>query len=626
MGPESGASGRLRTLVLLIGLATSTRATECDCCPQEETGGLQLPLYMAIPVIILLVMLSGLFSGLTLGLMGLDIVGLEIVMKGGNQEMAKCARKIHPVRSRGNHLLCTLLLGNVAVNSALSILTADIPALGGLMGFLLSTGLIVLFGEILPQAACSRFALQIGARTVLITQALMYSPLYVLTKPLSMMLDVLLGKEVLTVYSRAELLEMLKLQIKLGGTNETDGEEAQKIAEGAMCFRDKLVSEVMTPIEDAYFLSADTRLGFQEIKEVFERGFSRVPVYRRDKNDYVGVLHTKDLMFADPEDEMLLGDFINIFNRKADTFFPGDKLPEVLKKFKTGGAHLGIVRRPIIESDVNPTYEIMGVITLEDIMEEILQDEIIDEHDVYVDVDKGIKIQGRQMKSEVPLGFFDPRWRKRLDTLTNEEVNAVKRHLGRGALGPGSKFELSMRACEWLVMSSRVENRVRKTSMQIAVPKQEDWLFQRGRESDRCILVLQGRLTALAGREQFRAEIGAFSVVGRESLASGVFTADFDAWLSTESTRLLVLKKELFQKAQELDKDPEALERAMAHLNKGVLDKSERSHHNSSYLGLSRSLACPVQLAICRGGVHSKGERADMDAESSSRYHWPANA
>jgi CRP-like cAMP-binding protein len=163
-----------------------------------------------------------------------------------------------------------------------------------------------------------------------------------------------------------------------------------------------------------------------------------------------------------------------------------------------------------------------------------------------------------------------------------------------------------MRACEWLVISSRVENRVRKTSMQIQVPKQEDWLYSRGKESDRCILVLQGRLTALAGREQFRAEIGAFSVVGREALTSGLYTADFDAWLSTESTRLLVLKKELFQKAQELDKDAGALERAMANLNKGSLDKTEPAQSKSS-LSLARSLACAPHLAGCRGGVHTKG-------------------
>ncbi|CAK0873636.1 unnamed protein product [Prorocentrum cordatum] len=399
----------------------------------------------------------------------------------------------------------------------------------------------------------------------------MYSPLYILTKPLSMMLDRLLGKEVLTVYSRSELLEieMLKMQIKLGGANETDGEAAEKIAEGAMAFRDKEVREVMTPIEDAYFLSADTRLGFQEIKEIFEMGFSRVPVYRKEKNDYIGVLHTKDLMFADPEDEMLLGDFINIFGRKADTFFPADKLPEVLKKFKTGGAHLGIVRRPCIESDVNPTYHIVGVITLEDVMEEIIQDEIIDEHDVFVDVDNHIRIKGRDKKTAVPLGFFDPRWRKRGSTPSP-----------RRRCMPSSATWAGVSSAPAVAWSSHAGLRVAGAHLARGEPDPEDADADTGAEarglavplrkgsSDRCLLVLQGRLTALAGRERFRTEIGAFSVVGRMALGTSPYTSDFDAWLSTENSRILVVKKDGFQKAQDLDKDPEALERAMASLNR----------------------------------------------------------
>lgn len=82
-------------------------------------------------IIVLLVALSGLFSGLTLGLMGLDKVGLEIIMGAsrerlaGGEEAAEAAKrdaayakKIYPVRQSGNLLLCTLLIGNVMVNAA----------------------------------------------------------------------------------------------------------------------------------------------------------------------------------------------------------------------------------------------------------------------------------------------------------------------------------------------------------------------------------------------------------------------------------------------------------------------------------------------------------------------------
>merc|ERR1719282_837691 len=193
-----------------------------------------MPMFITLPAIVLLVMMSGLFSGLTLGLMGLDLIGLQIVQKGDDATLAKCATKIAPLRENGNLLLCTLLLGNVAVNSALSILTAGIAS--GVSGFFISTTLIVIFGEIIPQASCSRYALQIGARTVPVVQVLMYSPLYLITKPMSIVLDWALGQEMGTVYSRTEVLEMLKLQIRLGACDANEGEIARQVAEGAMSF------------------------------------------------------------------------------------------------------------------------------------------------------------------------------------------------------------------------------------------------------------------------------------------------------------------------------------------------------------------------------------------------------
>ena len=104
--------------------------------------------------IVLLSCFSALFSGLTLGLLSLDKIGLKIVMSGGDEHLAALAATIAPVRENGNLLLCTLLLGNVAVNAYLSILMAEITS--GLAGFLISTAVIVIFGEIIPQASCSR--------------------------------------------------------------------------------------------------------------------------------------------------------------------------------------------------------------------------------------------------------------------------------------------------------------------------------------------------------------------------------------------------------------------------------------------------------------------------------------
>ncbi|XP_042885407.1 metal transporter CNNM4-like [Penaeus japonicus] len=96
--------------------------------------------------------------------MALDKTELKIVSNTGSPNERRYARAIEPVRRHGNFLLCTLLLGNVLVNSTLTILLDELSS--GLVAVIGSTAGIVVFGEIIPQAICSRHGLAIGARTV----------------------------------------------------------------------------------------------------------------------------------------------------------------------------------------------------------------------------------------------------------------------------------------------------------------------------------------------------------------------------------------------------------------------------------------------------------------------------
>ncbi len=96
-------------------------------------------------IVLSLVILSGCFSGLTLGFFSLNLTGLKRKIKLGDVR----AKKVYPIRKRGNLLLCTLLVGNVAVNSAAAIFLGEITS--GLIAGIISTVLIVIFWEILPQ-------------------------------------------------------------------------------------------------------------------------------------------------------------------------------------------------------------------------------------------------------------------------------------------------------------------------------------------------------------------------------------------------------------------------------------------------------------------------------------------
>lgn len=152
--------------------------------------------------------LSGTFSGLTLGLMSLGVMDLRVLTESGTEKEKRYAKKILPVRKQGNFLLCTLLIGNTAVNSALSILTADI--FGGLAGFLSSTVAILYFGEIIPQSVCHRYGLIIGAYAVPLVKLFMLITA-VLSYPTAKLLDWLLGHEKDNLYSKKQLRSLLSI-------------------------------------------------------------------------------------------------------------------------------------------------------------------------------------------------------------------------------------------------------------------------------------------------------------------------------------------------------------------------------------------------------------------------------
>jgi metal transporter CNNM len=169
-----------------------------------------LPIWMSVVIIVACLTFSALFSGLNLGLMSMDQTELKIVANTGTESEKRHARAIMPVRKRGNYLLCSILLGNVLVNSTLTIIMDDLTS--GLVAVIGSTLTIVIFGEICPQAICSRYGLAVGAKTIYITRLVMLIT-FPLAFPISKLLDSILGVELGNVYNRERLKELVKVSM-----------------------------------------------------------------------------------------------------------------------------------------------------------------------------------------------------------------------------------------------------------------------------------------------------------------------------------------------------------------------------------------------------------------------------
>jgi metal transporter CNNM len=107
-------------------------------------------------VVIFLILMSGMMSGLTLGLMSLDSIELEVLMRTGTRSEKRWAQRVLPVISKPHQLLCTLLLCNAACMEALPIFMDKL--VDTVIAIIISTTAILFFGEIVPQAVCSRWA------------------------------------------------------------------------------------------------------------------------------------------------------------------------------------------------------------------------------------------------------------------------------------------------------------------------------------------------------------------------------------------------------------------------------------------------------------------------------------
>ncbi|KYF39465.1 CBS domain-containing protein, partial [Toxoplasma gondii TgCatPRC2] len=242
---------------------------------------------------------SAMFSGLTLGLLTLDIVQLKLLINRPNktaqdERNAKYARKILPLRSDGNYLLVTLLTGNVAVNAGFSILLGDLT--DGLVGFLVSTVVITIFGEILPQAACARHGLVVGGVLAPVVYALEWL-LFPVVKPIAMILNCVLGEDLGTIYDKKQLSALVDYHNNVVHVLTRD--EA-RILKGGLEFAFTRAEEVMTPMDEVYGIDVDSKLNYDVLSEVLSSGFSRIPVFDRSNSQcIVGLLFVKDLILVD---------------------------------------------------------------------------------------------------------------------------------------------------------------------------------------------------------------------------------------------------------------------------------------------------------------------------------------
>jgi CBS domain containing-hemolysin-like protein len=310
--------------------------------------------------IFILVVFSAICSGLNVSLLAIDLSDLQRKAKLGN----RAAKRVLPLRRNSHLTLAAILLINVGAVSATSLVLEH--HLNGVIAGLLSTLLIVIFGEIVPQALLSKRALHYMALATPLLKVMIIIT-YPVAKPLQLLLDKLFGGETRKLQSRHELGIMISEH--LGKDSELDEDEVE-IIRGALQLSEKRVRDIMTPMSQVFWLTPDTILDDAKIDEIKEAGRSRIPIFNQRLTHCYGVLLMKELVDIDFEEKVYRVDDLPL--HPSQIVGSMTALDTMFRKFIGAKSHL----IPVEKDD-----DIIGIVTIEDLIEEILGHEIEDETD-----------------------------------------------------------------------------------------------------------------------------------------------------------------------------------------------------------------------------------------------------
>ncbi len=321
-------------------------------------GGTTLTIVIEV---LLLIAASAVCSGLNIAVMSLDLVDLRRKAKLGNRQ----AKRVLPLRKQTPLTLASILLANVAAVSATSLVLNQ--RLNGWFAGLASTLLIVVFGEIMPQALFSKNPLFWSSLfTPVLKTVIMIT--YIISKPLELLLDKLFPHQRARLQTRHEL-GLLITEHQDDETSELDDDEIE-IMRGALLLSEKRVRAIMTGINHTYWLTADTLLDDSKIEEIKDKGFSRIPIFNRELSECYGLLLVKDLVDIDFDEHTYRVSDMSL--RPTKLVGSMTALDTMFRKFISAGTHL----MPVEHGD-----QIIGIVTIEDLIEEIIGHEIEDETD-----------------------------------------------------------------------------------------------------------------------------------------------------------------------------------------------------------------------------------------------------
>jgi CBS domain containing-hemolysin-like protein len=320
-------------------------------------------------ILLVLLILSGVFSGSETALIALSMGRVEALLKEGRFG----AKALYRLKKDPSQMLTTILIGNNLVNIAASALatviaTREFGSIGPGVAVGVLTLFILVFGEITPKSLATRYPERISlfiAVPLLAFMRLIYPLVWAFSKFTSWIYR-LTGEKGEPTVTESELISMLGYGVMEGEIQHSEKE----IIERVFAFNDLTVRDVMTPMKDVFSLDGSSTVA-EVLPVVITKPFSRIPLKNKDTSHFDKVLHLRDLLEASSNGSQ----DVAIENIGHEPLYVPQYLAidDMFARLRRHNRVFAIV--------VDEFGDERGVVTLEDLMEELVG-EIYDETDI----------------------------------------------------------------------------------------------------------------------------------------------------------------------------------------------------------------------------------------------------
>ena len=329
-------------------------------------------IWMLIAMLVLLA-LSAFFSSIETAFSSFNRIRIKNLAQGGN----KRASTVMKLEEKYDKLLTSVLIGNNIVNIALSsiatIFFIDIisnnESLAATLSTVVITVAVLIFGEITPKVIARENAdgYVVALAPIVNFLVIILTPLSIIFGGWSKLIHKLFNSKVEQAAITEDELITIVDEAEEDGAIETD---EGNLIRSAIEFNDVCAGDILTPRVDICAISKDTSVS--EIAKTFiENRFSRLPVYDEDIDDIIGILHEKDFFVAYHNNNKTVTKHL----QKPVYVTEHIKLADLLQELKKQQSHMAVV--------VDEFGGTMGIVTMEDIIEELIGD-VWDEHDEVV--------------------------------------------------------------------------------------------------------------------------------------------------------------------------------------------------------------------------------------------------